>query len=122
MPPLKQMPEGPWPTWATGGTCEGAVCQDSRPHSCSALHQVGPPRRVAGVAVVVAGPEVPLRVERELLRVAQARREQLEAGPVRVAAHHAARVGIVQDPLDVDAAVADREIELPVGPEPQAVE
>src|SRR6185436_15861678 len=96
------------------------------PSAVGPFRQIRPASRVAGVAVVVPGPEVPLGVEREVLRVAHSRREDLESRAVRIASHDAAGVRIVEDRLavllDMDAAVADREVELPVGAETEAVQ
>ena len=57
-------------------------------------------------------------VERELLQVADARREHLEVGAVRIGAHHRALVRIRPDLAvavgDVEADVADLPVEAPV--------
>src|SRR5688572_29618712 len=76
-------------------------------------------RAVAAVAVVVAGEQVAPLVERELLRVAQPAVHDLEIAAVELAAQHCAFVRIGERLValdDVEAAVADREIEAAVGP------
>ena len=69
---------------------------------------------------------LPCSSKQRFCGVAQAVAEDFEVGAVRVAAEHAAGVGVVQVlallGLDVEPAVADREIELAVGAEAQAVQ
>ncbi len=96
------------------------------PAAVAPFDQVDPARLVAAVGVVVAGEQVAELVERQLLRVAETRGEDLQLGAVGVAAEHRAGVGHRQlaavDGRHVEAAVADAEVEPPVGPEPQAVQ
>ena len=96
------------------------------PAAVAALDDVDPAGGVAAVGVVVAGEQVAEFVEGKVLRVAQAGVEQLEVGPVRLAAEHRAAVGVADVSAvgrgDVEAAVANAEVDAPVGPEAQAVQ
>ncbi len=96
------------------------------PAAVAPLDHVDPARPVAAVGVIVAGEQVAELVERQLLRVAEPRGEDLELGAVGVAAEDRAGVGDGQlaavEGRHVEPAVADAEIEPPVGPEPQAVQ
>src|SRR5690606_34500010 len=79
---------------------------------------------VAAVAVVVAGEEVAIVVECQLLRIAQATGKLLQVRAIEVAAENGAtfRIRIVPVPLtDVVAPVANAEIELAVGTDDQPV-
>ena len=81
---------------------------------------------VAAVGVVVAGKEVAVLVERQLLRVPQAGGEELQLRAVRVATEDGSRVGVgdfaAVDAGDVQAAVAGREVQLAVRAHAQAVQ
>ena len=99
-----------------------------RPARVAALHHVDDARAVPAVAIVVAREEIPVVVEGELLRIAQPLREHLEVAAVGVDAKHRAapRIhGRHQLPAfarpHVVAAVADREVDLAVGAEREAV-
>ena len=94
------------------------------PAAVAALDDVHPARRVAAVGVVVAGEQVAVLVEGQLLRVAQADGHDLQLRAVGVAAQHRAGVGVGEDlarGLDVEAAVADGEVDAAVGAHFQAV-
>ena len=104
----------------------GRELEPGAPAEVGPLDHVQEAGGVAHVHVVLAGDEVAGGVERQLLRVAQAKREDLEVRAVEVAAEHGAHVGILE-PLalvrhDVEAAVAHREVQLAVGPEGQPVQ
>ena len=89
---------------------------------------------VGAGGVVVHGEEVAERIEGEALRVAQADAEDFELGAVRLAAED--RAGVGRDAAEVfraeagvlhagpqlEAAVAEAEVEAAVGPEDEAVE
>ena len=95
------------------------------PAAVAALDHVDPTRAVAAVGVVVAGPQVAVVVEGQLLRIAQAGGEDLEVGAVELAAQHRTRVRVrvgLALVFDVEAAVADREVEPPVDPQLDAVQ
>ena len=91
------------------------------PAAVAALDEIDPAGLVAAIGVVVAGEEVAELIESQLLRVAQARGEDLELGAVGIAAQHGAGIrhgqGLAVACCDVEAAVADAEIEPAVGPE-----
>src|SRR5206468_1289392 len=95
------------------------------PANVAAFNHVNPAGLVATVRIVVAGKQVSVWIENEVLRVAQAEREHLEVGTVRIAAENAACVRFADLPaigqLHVRAAVADAEINLSVRTEMHAV-
>ena len=75
---------------------------------------------------LIPGEQVPVLIERQLLRVSQAGGEHFEFRSVGIAAEHGSPIGI-DEPLallghDVETAIADAEIQPPVGPERQAVQ
>src|SRR5690606_16099368 len=83
---------------------------------------IDPAGLVAAVAVVVAGEEVAVVVERQFLRIAQTGGEFFQVRAIQVAAEHGAALRIRKVPVplaDVVAAVADAEIELAVGADDQ---
>ena len=93
---------------------------------CHSLEEHRPARLVAAVGVVVEGEEVPGLVEHDLLGVAEPVAEHLQAGAVELAAEDRARPE-PDEPLplrglDVEAAVAHREVETAVGTDDRAVE
>ncbi len=118
IPKLFQVPRA-------GAAERGELVADA-PAAVAALNHVDETFHVTLVGVVVTGPEIAVLVEREFLRIAQAGRDDLEVGAIRIAAEHRAlvgqgdRVAFLGD--DVRAAVADREVELAVGAEDQAVQ
>ena len=80
---------------------------------------------VARVGVVVDREQVAALVERQLLRVPQPGGEQLQLAAVGPAAQDGAGVEVRQHAvgrLDVQPAVADREVDAAVGPQAQAVQ
>jgi hypothetical protein len=56
------------------------------PPAIAPFHQVNPPRLVAGVRVIVAGKQVAEFVESEFLRISMSVGEDLQVGPVQIAA------------------------------------
>src|SRR5690349_18012912 len=96
------------------------------PPAVAAFHHVDLPGPIAGVGVVVAGPQVPMIVKSEILWIAKSGGEYLQMRSIGVAAQHATRIGILQNRalarLHVESAVADAEIEPPVRPEGQPVQ
>ena len=96
------------------------------PAAVAPLDDVDPAGLVAAVGVVVAGEQVAVVVEGEFLRVPQAGGEDLQVRPVGLAAED--RAGVGGDEVlaflggDVQAAVADREVEPAVGAHLEAVE
>src|SRR4029453_5637617 len=83
------------------------------------------PCPVAAVGVVLAGEEVAVLVERQLLRVPETAREDLEPRPVGPATQDAPLVGIIDGLAagsDVHPSVAEAEVEPAVGSEAEAVE
>ncbi len=63
------------------------------PAAVAAFHHVNPARLIAAVGVVVAGEQVSVLIENQVLRITQAESEHFEFGAVRIAAEDAARVG-----------------------------
>jgi hypothetical protein len=95
------------------------------PAALAALDHVHDARAVAAVGVVVAREEIEAIVEGELLRIAQPGVPDLELAAVQVAAQHRAGVRMCERPglrLDVEPAVADREVEPPVRAQRQPVQ
>ena len=83
------------------------------------------PCLIATVGIVVDGEQVAEIVEGELLRIAEARGEELEAGAVGMATKHGATAGIVVRLAvegDLVATVADREVDPSIGPHHEAME
>ncbi len=100
-----------------------------RPARLTALDDVDEARRIAAVPVVVAGEEVAVVVESELLGIAKSRGEDLEVAAVGIHTKYGAAPGSDRRlehaaalERQVVAAVSDREVELPVGPPGKAVE
>ena len=96
------------------------------PAGVHAFDHVHEARLVAAVGVVVDGPQLAVLVEHELLRIAQAGREDLEVRAVEVAAQHRS-VELVAQPRTVrlrhaETTVAAGEIELAIGADAQAVQ
>ena len=89
------------------------------PAAVAPFHEVHPAGLIAAVGVVVAGEEISVCIEYQVLRIAQSEAEHFQTGPVRVAAKDATRVGLAHAPtvgeLDIRAAVPDAEINLAVG-------
>ena len=89
------------------------------------LHDVNPPLAVALVGVVVAGEEIPVFVEGEFLRIAQAVGEDFEIGAVEFGAEDTAFVGEHEAASllgqDVRGPVAKAEVETSVGSDGEAV-
>ena len=85
------------------------------PAAVAPLDDVDPARPVAAVGVVVAGEEIAVLIECQLLRVAEPGGEDLQLGAVGVAAQDRAGVGngerVAVDGRHVEPAVADAEIE-----------
>ena len=96
------------------------------PAIVAALHHVNPAGLVAAVRIVVAGKQIAVLIENEVLRIAQAEREHFEIGAVRIAAEDAAGIGLTDVPairdLHVRAPVTDAEIDFPIRTEMRAVE
>ena len=96
------------------------------PAAVAAFDQVHEALHVALVAVVVAGEEIAVLVEHQLLRIAQAARDHLELGAIGIGAEHRAFIRIGDHlaflALHVRAAVADRVVDLAVMAHRQAVE
>ena len=85
-----------------------------------------PALAIAVIAIVVAGEEIAVLVEGQLLGIAQTAREDFEIRPVGFHAKHRAFVGQINDValfgFDVRAAIADAEVDAPVRAFDQAVE
>ena len=96
------------------------------PAALAALRDVDPAGLIARVGVVVVGEEIAGVVESELLRIAQTAVDQFQMRPVELAAEDGSALGVGDRRsflgLDVESAVADREVEPAVGPDPQAME
>ena len=95
------------------------------PASVAALHDVHPPRLVAAIRVVVAGEQVAEVVERQLLRISQPVREDLEIRTVGVAAEHRAALRVFPSAAigeHVVAAIAQAEIDLAIRSRDQAMQ
>jgi hypothetical protein len=95
------------------------------PTAISAWDDIHPPGRIAAVGVVVAGEEVAILVESQLLGIAEPVMEDLEVGPIRIAPKHGAGVGIVEhstSSFNVEPAIAAAEIDPAVGPHFEAVQ
>ena len=88
------------------------------PAAVAPLDDIDPAGLVPLVGVVVTGPEVAVLVEGQFLRVAQADGENLQVRAVGVAAQDRAGIGQGDGPpflrLDIQAAVANAEVELAV--------
>src|SRR5262245_35154940 len=81
------------------------------------FYHVQPPRLVSAIAVVITRPKIPILVERQVLRISQARRKQFQLAPIRITAKHCTGVRIrnlASALVYVQTAVRDAEIELPV--------
>ena len=85
-----------------------------------------PPGFVASIRVVVSGEQISVFVESQLLRVPQPRGEKFKVTAIGVAAQYGAafRSGDLLPFLrdNIEASIANAEIELPVRPEPQPME
>ena len=68
------------------------------PAAIAAFHDINPARLIAAVGVVVAGEQVAVLIENQVLRIAQAESEHFEFGAVRVATEDTARVGFAHVP------------------------
>ena len=94
------------------------------PTGVGMLDEVHPPRTVAAVRVVVAGEQIAEIVERQLLRIAKPRAEDLQLRAIQFAAKDCPLIGQVQLPFlrwNREAAITDGEIEPPIGTNDQPV-
>ena len=109
-----------------GGPGLGDVLITDAPAAIRPFDDVIPLRRVTVIGVVVAGVEIAVIVEAELLRVAETIREHFEVCPVRIAAQHTARIRISKlftlFRNDVETAIAAGKIKFPIRPESQPVQ
>ena len=95
------------------------------PSRVAPWEDVDEPRLIATVGVVVDGEQVAEIVEGELLRIAQARGDDLEITAVGMAAEDGTAAGIVVRLAvegDLVAPVADREVDSSVRPQHEAME
>src|SRR5258708_4191071 len=92
-----------------------AVLVADSPAAVAAFDNVHQPGLVAGIAVVVACEQVAIFIKRQLLRISQASRVNLQVGTVRLAAENRSRIGkskgFTFSRFHVEATVADAEIE-----------
>src|SRR5439155_12206304 len=94
------------------------------PAAVAAFDDVDPACLVAVIGVVVAGEEIAVLVEGELLGIAQAGRDNLQLRAVGITAQHGTGVGTRHGPalgLDVEAAIAAAEIDFAVRAKAQSV-
>ena len=95
------------------------------PATVATFDHVHPTGFVPAVGVVVAGEQVAVLVERQLLRVAQSVGEHFEFRAIGIAPQHRTGVGHGQGSVfgfEVKPAVADAEVEPTIGAHPQAME
>ena len=96
------------------------------PAARAAVHDVDETGVIPAVAVVVVGEQVAELIECEFLRIAQAAMDHFQFGAVGVAAEHGpvARADKLFSFLarHIEAAIADAEVELAIGPEDQPVQ
>ena len=108
-----------------GGAASLEELPPDAPTAVAALDEPGPSGLVAAVRVVVAGEQVAPGVEDHVLGVAQALIDHLEAGAIGLAAEHRPAVGGADRAalaLDHRGAVADGEVQPPVGAEGEPVQ
>ena len=94
------------------------------PAAVAAFDDVDPACLVAVIGVVVAGEEIAVLVEGELLGIAQTGRDNLQLRAVGITAQHGTGVGTRHGPalgLDVEAAIAAAEIDFAVRAKAQSV-
>src|SRR3954469_5497752 len=95
------------------------------PAAFATFRDVNPPGFVAAVSVVIAGKNISILIEGELLGIAETRMDDFEFAAVGIATHDRAGIGTVNDGRavgDVEAAIGDGEIKFAVGTKFQAVQ
>ena len=95
------------------------------PAAVAALDHMNETRPVDAVGVVVAGEQVPVFVEDQLLGIAQARSENLQVAAVQLATQDAAGPLVIDRPvrgLHGEAAVPAREVQATVGADAKTVQ